>query len=131
MDEQFQHMSFVETKISGVDTRDEVFATLNVKLESKLGSHTLKLKIDTGAQGNTLRLRIYSRMHPECLTADGYLRPGGIVKYQNTILTAYNGTRIEQFGVVMIPCQYSHDRWYDIKFFLVDTEGQVSLVYPA
>ena len=27
MDEHFQHMSFTETEISSVDTRDEVFAT--------------------------------------------------------------------------------------------------------
>ena len=118
MDEHFQHMSFAETKISGVDTRDEVFATLNIKLDSKLGNYTLKLKIGTGAQGNTLPLRIYRRMHPKCLMDgfDVYPRPGGIVKHQNTILTAYNGTRIEQLGVVTIPCQNSHGRWYDTKF---------------
>ena len=34
-DENFQHMSFAEIKISSVDTRDEMFATLNIKLESK------------------------------------------------------------------------------------------------
>ena len=86
MAEHFQHMSFAETKISSVDTRDEVFATLNIKLDSKPGNHTLKLKVDTGAHSNTLPLRIYRRMHPKCLTADGYPRPGGIVKHQNTIL---------------------------------------------
>ena len=110
MDEHFQYMSFAETKISSVDTRDEVFATLNIKLGSKPGNHILKLKVDTGAQGDPLPLRIYRRMHPKCLTADGYPKPVGIVKHQNTILTAYNGTRIEQFGVVTIPCQYSHGR---------------------
>ena len=131
MDENFQHMSFAETKISSVDTRDEVFATLNIKLDSKPGNHTLKLKVETGAQGNTVPLRIYRRMHPKCLKADGYPRPGGVVKHQNTILTAYNGTRIEQFGVVTIPCQYSHCRWYDTKFFLVDTEGPGILGLPG
>jgi len=105
MDDNFQHMSSAERNISSVDTRDEVFATLNIKLDSKPRNHTLKLKLDTGAQGNTLPLRIYCRMHQKFLTAEGYPRPGGIVKHQNTILTAYNGTRIEQFGVVKIPCQ--------------------------
>ena len=92
MDEHFQNMSFAE-KNSSVDTRDEVFATLNIKLDSKPGNHTLKLKVDTSAQDNTLPLRIYRRMHPKCLKADGYPRPGGIVKHQDTILTAYNSTR--------------------------------------
>ena len=40
MAEHFQHMSFAETKISSVDTRDEVFTTLNIKLDSKPGNHT-------------------------------------------------------------------------------------------
>ena len=57
MEEHFQHMSFAETKISSVDTRDEVFATLNIKLESTPENH--KLKVDTSAQGNTFPLRIY------------------------------------------------------------------------
>ena len=52
-------------------------------------------------------------------------------KYENTILTAYIGTRIEQFDVVTIPCQYSHGRWYDTKFFLVDTEGPGILGLPS
>ena len=43
------------------------------------------------------------------------------MKHQHTILTAYNGTGIEQFCVVTIPCQFSHGRWCDTKFFLVDT----------
>ena len=60
--------------------------TLNIKLGSKPGNHTLKLKVDTGAQGYTLPLRIYRRMHTKCLTTDGYPRPGGIVKHQHTIL---------------------------------------------
>ena len=131
MDEHFQHMSFAETKISSVDARDKVFATQNIKLDSKSGNHTLKLKVDTGTQGNTLPLRIYRRMHPKCLTADGYPRPGEIMKHQNTILTAYNGTRIEQLGVVTIPCQYSYGRWYDTQFFLVDTEGSGILSLPS
>jgi len=45
MDEHFQHMSFAETKISSADTCDEMFATLNIKLDSKPGNHTLKLKV--------------------------------------------------------------------------------------
>ena len=70
-------------------------------------------------------------MHPKCLTADSYPRPVGVVKHQNTILTAYNGTRIEQFGFGTIPCQYSHGHWYDTKFFLVDTKGPGILGLPS
>ena len=59
-DEQFQHMSFAEIKISSVCTRDEVSGTLNIKLESKPGNHTLKLIVDTGAQNDTPSLQLSS-----------------------------------------------------------------------
>ena len=53
------------------------------------------------------------------------------MKHKNTILTGYIGTRIEHFYVVVIPCQYSHGRWYDTTFFLVDTEGPGILGLPS
>ena len=131
LDKQFQHMSFAEIKINSVDTRDEEYATLNIKLKTKPGNHTLKLKVDIRAQGNTLPFLIYRRMHPECLSANGFPKLGVNVKQQNTILTAYNGTRIKQFGVVTIPCQYSRSRCFDTKFFLVDTEEPGILGLPS
>ena len=80
MDEHFQHMLFAETNISSVGTRDEVFATLNMKLESKPGNHTLKLKVDTGVQGNTQSPRINRRMHPTFLKAAGFPRTRGWIR---------------------------------------------------
>ena len=50
---------------------------------------------------------------------------------RHPILTAYNGTRIDQFGVVTIPCQYSHGRWSDTKFSLLDTEGPGIIGFPS
>ena len=80
MDEHFQHMLFAETNISSVGTRDEVFATLNMKLESKPGNHTLKLNVDTGVQGNTQSPRINRRMHPTFLKAAGFPRTRGWIR---------------------------------------------------
>ena len=48
------------------------------------------------------------------------------MKHQNSIPTAYDRTLIKHFGVVTNRCQYSHDRWYDTTFCLVDTEGRDS-----
>ena len=53
-DEQFTNMSFAEVKINSLDTHDEVYATLNIQLSSKIGIHNLKLKVETRVQGNTL-----------------------------------------------------------------------------
>ena len=54
------------------DTRDEIFATLNITLQHRPGSHTLKVKVDTGAQGNILPLRTFRRMFPQSLDVEGY-----------------------------------------------------------
>ena len=36
------------------DDRTEVFVELQIKLPNKLDTHTLKAKVETGAEGNTL-----------------------------------------------------------------------------
>ena len=52
--------------------RDEVFILMNIKLPNRNGIHKLRLKIDTGAQGNTLPVSTFRRMFPEKLDADGF-----------------------------------------------------------
>ena len=51
--------------------RDEAFV-LNIKLPNRNGIHKLRLKIDTGAQGNTLPVSTFHRMFPEKLDTDGF-----------------------------------------------------------
>ena len=52
--------------------RDEAFVLINIKLPNRNGIHKLRLKIDTGAQGNTLPVSTFRRMFPEKLDADGF-----------------------------------------------------------
>ena len=52
--------------------RDEAFVLMNIKLPNRNGIHKLRLKIDTGAQGNTLPVSTFRRMFPEKLDADGF-----------------------------------------------------------
>ena len=72
---QFEHLSFATMSLlpNEQDNRDEVFAKLDIKLSNKDRRQTadLKVKVDTGAQGNILPLRIFRRMFPEKLTAEG------------------------------------------------------------
>ena len=49
--------------------RDEAFVLINIKLPNLNGIY--KLKIDTGAQENTLPFSTFRRMFPEKLDADG------------------------------------------------------------
>ena len=45
----------------------EAFATLNVRLDNRLGIHDFHLKVDIGAQENTLPFRTFRAMFPEKL----------------------------------------------------------------
>ena len=58
---------------------------------------TLKCKVDTGAGGNVMPLHTFAKLFPRCINAVG--SPRGL-KSSTTCLTAYNGSKIHQFGTV-------------------------------
>ena len=137
MTSQFDHFNFATVSrlpnaISAKVTRDEVFAELDIRLLNKGRSHTadLKVKIDTGAQGNILPLRIFRRMFPEKLTAEGYPSHDYVANRSNTTLSAYNGSRIPQYGSITLPCRYRCSEWVYAEFFLIDTNGPAILGLP-
>ena len=73
LDETFESLSFDSVNNESGDTRDEIFAMINITLEDR--PHipaTLKAKVDTGASGNILPLRIFRRMYPTKLNAEGF-----------------------------------------------------------
>lgn len=137
--DQFESFSFetveIEQKIdatSKVDVRDQVFAKLDIKLQNCPDSpvHFLTVKVDTGAQGNVLPLRVFCRMFPRLLDADGYPKPGAIRK-PRVVLTAYNGTRIPQLGSITIPCRFKDGVWKDTDFYVTDCDGSPILGLPS
>ena len=81
----------------------EVFATLNVSLDNTNRPATLRAKVDTGAQGNILPLRVFCQMFPQNVGPNGYPKPKS-VKPSSTTLTAYGGSKIKQCGTRPIPC---------------------------
>ena len=83
------------------DNRTEIFTELQIRLPDRPGTHTLKAKVDTGAEGNTLPLRTFRRMFPDKVDDLGQPIPGS-TKKELTILTAYNGSSIMQHGSVCI-----------------------------
>ena len=128
---QFEHFNFatmsrLPNAISAKYTRDEVFAKLDIRLLNKGRGHTadLKVKIDTGAQGNILRLRIFRRMFPEKLTAEGYPSHDSMANRSYTTLSAYNSSKILLYGSITLPCCYSCSEWVYSEFFLTDTTVQ-------
>jgi hypothetical protein len=100
-------------------TKREAFTTLpfsppnHVKKASK---YTLKMKIDTGASGNTLPMRIMQQLYHTEEEMDA------VMKQENIKLTAYNGQDIKYCGTVIMKLNYD-DRWFDTKFYVIDVNG--------
>ena len=67
-EEQMESQTFNSCMIQ----RDEAFVLINIKLSNWNGIHKMRLKIDTGAQGNTLPVSTFCWMFPEKLDADGF-----------------------------------------------------------
>ena len=107
-------------------SRSEAFATLDVILPNRKGVHELKIKVDTGAEGNTLPLRTFQQMFPEWVDQNGHPRSGTTLK-ESAILTAYNGSSIPQHGSVGIQCAYK-GKWRYVKFYEVTSNGPTILV---
>ena len=77
---------------------NEVFMTVNVELHS-ISSRpaAIKAKLDTGAQGKLLPLRLYRRTYPENLTPEGFHK-SGVLEHSPTVFTAYEWAKLVEHG---------------------------------
>lgn len=127
LEQSFDALSFHDVKVSamclGQNNRDEAYAQVQIKLSNRPGIHNLSLKVDTGAQGNTLPLRTFRRMYPDKLNAEGFPVDNIVAAARGARLTAYNGTSITCHGVVNISCSYHKSAWGDTRFYIVDVTG--------
>ena len=103
---------------------DEAYVNINVRLQSRPGVHNFRLKVDTGAQANTLPYRTYKQMFPSG-GADAVIRP------TNSILTAYNNTTIRCLGLIDIECKFKSSQWQKTPFYVVDVPGPAVLGLPT
>ena len=79
-----------------IDSTTEAFATVQMPTEIEPNKLvTLKCKVDTGVGGNVMPLCTFAKLFPRCINADG--SPRGL-KSSMTCLTAYNRSKIPQFG---------------------------------
>ena len=109
--------------------RIEAFASLDIISSNKKGVHELKIKVGTGAEGNTLPLRTFQQMFPEHVDRNGRPRPGTTQK-EAAVLTAYNGSSIPQYGSIQIQCAYKSE-WRLVKFYIVTSNGPTILGLPS
>lgn len=129
LNEQFENLTFSTINTPSQTQRDEAFAYINIKLPNRNGTHRLRIKVDTGAQGNTLPISTFRRMFPEKLTTDGC--PKLKKQSKDKKLIAYNGTPIKCYGNISIPCNYQTPDWHKSTFYIVDVNGPAILGLPS
>ena len=102
--------------------RNEAFTTLRTYLPNKpKGKHYLKLKIDTGASGNTLPVRTLMQIYPHQLPQ---------LQHNNTKLTAYNGEQIKCIGKFTIDVHHN-SKIQSVLFYVVDVTGPAVIGLPT
>ncbi len=106
---------------------DEAYTCLDVQPPGlKRDDYTLKLKIDTGASGNTLPLRTFHQMYGTNQKQLPFLQPAHNVK-----LTVYNGQEITCVGKLDMPCQFRSSGWKVATFYVVDVPGPAVVGLPT
>ena len=108
--------------------KHEVHAAVNITLDNTRGAAKLRGKIDTGAQGNILPLRLFKQMYPSTISADGFPRPG-VLEPSPAILKVYGGTTIEHFGTTSITCETKGKTTAGI-FYAKNVDGPAIFGWP-
>ena len=91
-------------------SRDNAFTTLKIQAPNIPGTHNLKLKIDTGASGNTLPIWMYRQMYGEKPFSE-FLEP-----LQHVTLSAYNGEHIKCVGTIKLKCQFNNSQFHELSW---------------
>ncbi|KAK6166173.1 hypothetical protein SNE40_022932 [Patella caerulea] len=110
---------------------DEACADVKIQLKNRPGVYSFLLKVDSGAQANTLPLRIFRRMYPALLTPDGFPVESVRAPTVDTRLTAYNGTEIRCYGTINLQCKSHAEEWFNTPFYIVDVDGPAILGLPS
>ena len=119
-----------QTQGTPASSRDEVFVSLQVNLaQSDTRKTTLRAKLDTGAQGNILPMRLYREMFPHQVDNSGKLKPKALLS-SNVVLTAYGGSQIKHHGIVTIPCTYRKESTL-APFYVTDIPGPAIIGLPT
>ena len=112
----------------------EAFAnvTLPAPAGDKAHEASIRVKVDTGAGGNILPLRLFCQMYLDQIGPDGL--PKGLTPTP-TRLTAYNGTRIPQHGALDTWTRWKpHNekpRLLRTRWYVADTQGPAILGLPS
>lgn len=115
--------------------RTEAFAKIQFTMpevdSGKERKRSILAKVDTGAQGNTLPLRIYKLLRPDDMGPDNKPSPKTQASARGIVLKAYNGSTIQCHGKTSLQCRGTDKRWSTHLFFLVDVPGPAIIGLPA
>ena len=129
LSDNFEPLASNTVNINAVE-RDEVYATLRITLKDRPDTPaTLRVKVDTDAQGNVMPLRTFQRMYPSNIDTEG-IPVRGSLEHRDTFLTAYNGQLIRQYGTTRLKCVHETTT-HEAEFFVADTPGPVILGLPS
>lgn len=104
----------------------EAYATLHVRYANTTAEKTLRLKVDTGAGGNTLPVSKFKQMFPVSNTNE-ILKPEPCVT-----LTSYSGNKIPCIGSITLQIRkQSQTHYSNAKFFVVDVNGPAIVGLPT
>ena len=120
--------SFSSVAIDGISRSGEAFTSLDAMPQNTTFRRcSIKFKIDTGANGNTLPKRIYEQMYPTMVSQE----QSGLQKTTAT-LTAYNSGSIPCVGTITMACRRpSSSKYEDLTFYVVDVDGPAILGLPT
>lgn len=100
----------------------EAYTTLQVSLSNRPGIHNFKVKVDTGAQANTVPYRTFANMYPDKVDKNG-IPLSGVLERTSQVLSAYNNTTIPCAGTLSLRCKAKNSTWQTVKFYVVHVTG--------
>ena len=127
MAEDFATLTFEVVEISDISTENIITAQVQFNLDDGRVAN-LRGKVDTGAQGNLLPIRLFRQMFPERVDKTGRPRDGTL-KPSSVVLKAYGGTNIPHLGECVIDCCLE-DKAVWCEIFVTDTTGPALFGLP-
>jgi transposase InsO family protein len=105
--------------------RQAIMAKLDIKPPNVHKKVTLRVKADTGANGNILPTRCLHQIYPDSTQHSSLLQP------TRAVLQAANDTIIPTKGTIRFPVKLDDSKWLNLLFYVCDTSSAAILSCDA
>ena len=111
------------------DNREEIFANIDCE-DAEKREYKIKINVDTEANGNIIPYRIYkTKMYPQ--NNYGSIEIPSNVKREITTLWAVNGSKIEQYGSIILKNKHKNSPTIIAKFFICENDTAILGLRPS